>query len=90
MNRAIVKLISSSARIMPRIYAGSSAASSKDHHASKDVQHQHHGHHDDHGHGHHHHEPELRKTQAWRHQSGILSKYENQSEDPDIFFTQGK
>ena len=40
------------------------------------------------GHGHHH-EPELRKTQAWRHHAGLQSKYENQSEDPSMFFMQG-
>jgi hypothetical protein len=31
----------------------------------------------------------LRKTQDWRHHSGMQSKYENQSEDPNIAFTQG-
>ncbi len=86
MNRAITRIFSSSSRILPRIYAstkptGTSPAATTGHH----------DHHDDHGHGHghHHHEPELRKTQDWRHHSGMQSKYENQSEDPNIAFTQG-
>jgi hypothetical protein len=93
MNRAILRVFSSSSRILPRIYAstkssGTSAPAATGHHGSGEVHH-----HDDHGHGHghgHHHEPELRKTQEWRHHSGIQSKYENQSEDPSIAFTQGK
>jgi hypothetical protein len=92
MNRAIVKLFSSSSRIIPRIYASTkptTAATATGHHGSGEVHH-----HDDHGHDHdhhhHHHEPELRKTQDWRHHSGIQSKYENQGEDPSISFMQGK
>ncbi len=92
MNRAIMRVFSSSSRILPRIYAsskssGTSATTAAGHHGSGEVHH-----HDDHGHGHghHHHEPELRKTQEWRHHSGMQSKYENQSEDPNIAFTQGK
>jgi len=87
MNRAILRVFSSpSARLIPRIYASSKAptTSAADHHAHDD-----HGHGHGHGHGHHHHEPELRKTQAWRHHSGIQSKYENQSEDHGIAFAQG-
>jgi hypothetical protein len=94
MNRAINKLFSSSSRIIPRIYASSSTTTSGSkatavtgQHGSGEVHH-----HDDHGHGHdhhHHHEPELRKTQEWRHHSGIQSKYENQGEDPTIAFMQG-
>jgi len=89
MNRAILRVFSSpSARLIPRIYASSKAptTSAADHHAHA---HDDHGHGHGHGHGHHHHEPELRKTQAWRHHSGIQSKYENQSEDHGIAFAQG-
>ncbi|CAF4515002.1 unnamed protein product [Rotaria socialis] len=84
MNRAVFKLLSSSSRIIPRIYA-SSTTPTTGHHGSGNVHHQ-----DDHGHshGHGHHEPELRKTQEWRHHSGIQSKYENQAEDPSVAFTQ--
>jgi hypothetical protein len=94
MNRAICKLFSTSSRIIPRIYAstaptsGTKATAATGQHGSGEVHH-----HDDHGHGHdhhhHHHEPELRKTQEWRHHSGIQSKYENQGEDPTIAFMQG-
>jgi len=91
MNRAIVKLYSSSARIIPRIYASTtttkSATTATGQHGSGEVHHDDHGHGHDHDH-HHHHEPELRKTQAWRHHSGIQSKYENQGEDPSISFMQ--
>lgn len=86
MNRAIVRIFSSSSRILPRIYASSksSAPAASGPPGSGEV------HHDDHGHGHgHHHEPELRKTQEWRHHSGIQSKYENQGDDPSISFMQG-
>lgn len=94
MNRALVNLISSSSRLVPRVYARASAATTSGHHHTPDSHgHGHgHGHAEGHGHGHghgHHHEPELRKTQAWRHHSGIQSKYENQSEDPSISFVQG-
>jgi hypothetical protein len=88
MNRAIVKLFSPSSRIIPRIYASAktTGTTAAGHHGSGEVHH-----HDDHGHGHHHHhEPELRKTQEWRHHSGIQSKYENQGDDPTIAFVQGK
>ncbi len=89
MNRAIMKLFSPSSRIIPRIYASTktTGTSAAGHHGSGEVHH-----HDDHGHGHghHHHEPELRKTQEWRHHSGIQSKYENQGDDPTIAFVQGK
>ena len=94
MNRAIIKFLSSSSRIVPRIYAstgtsGTKATAATGQHGSGEVHH-----HDDHGHGHghghHHHEPELRKTKEWRHHSGIQSKYENQGEDPTIAFMQGK
>ena len=89
MNRAIVKLLSTSSRLIPRVYAGS-VPTSTGHSPKGEVHHkEEHGHDHDHGHGHHH-EPELRKTQAWRHHSGIQSKYENQSEDPNISFMQGK
>ncbi|CAF3851031.1 unnamed protein product [Rotaria sp. Silwood1] len=85
MNRTIVKLFSSSSRIIPRIYASTTTSTTTPtaHHGSGNVHH-----HDDHGHDHHHHhhEPELRKTQAWRHHSGIQSKYENQADDPSITF----
>lgn len=91
MNRAIVKLLSSSSRLIPRVYAGTSVASGAGHPPKADAHDHGHGHDQDHGHGHgHHHEPELRKTQAWRHHSGIQSKYENQSEDHSISFIQGK
>ena len=91
MNRAILRVFSSSSRVIPRIYAstkshGTSATAATGQHGSGEVHHDDHGH----GHGHHHHEPELRKTQEWRHHSGIQSKYENQGEDPSIAFTQGK
>lgn len=86
MNRAIVKLFSSSSRILPRIYASSATPTKSGHHGSTSAHH-----HDDHGHGHgHHHEPELRKTQDWCHHSGVQSKYENQSEDPSLQFMAGK
>jgi hypothetical protein len=91
MNRAIMRVFSSSSRLIPRIYAstkstGTSATTETGHHGSGEVHH-----HDDHGHGHHHHhEPELRKTQEWSHHSGIQSKYENQGDDPSIAFMQGK
>lgn len=95
MNRAILKAFSSSSRILPRIYAstkssGTKATAATGHNGSGEVHH-----HDDHDHGHghghgHHHEPELRKTQNWKHHSGIQSKYENQGEDPTIAFMQGK
>jgi len=90
MNRAIMKVFSSSSRIIPRIYASTkppatTTTAATGHHSPGEV------HHDDHGHGHHHHhEPELRKTQEWRHHSGMQSKYENQGEDPTIAFMQGK
>jgi len=92
MNRAIMKIFSSSSRIIPRIYAstkpsGTATTATTGHHGSGEVHHDDH----DHSHGHHHHhEPELRKTQEWRHHSGIQSKYENQGEDPTIAFMQGK
>jgi len=93
MNRAIMKVFSSSSRIIPRIYASTKSSETKattttGHHGSGEVHHDDHGH--GHGHGHHHHEPELRKTQEWRHHSGMQSKYENQGEDPSIAFMQGK
>ena len=89
MNRAIVKLLSSSSRLIPRVYAGTSVSSGAGHPPKAEAQDHGHGHDHDHGHGHHH-EPELRKTQTWRHHSGIQSKYENQSEDHSISFIQGK
>lgn len=92
MNRAIVRILSSSSRILPRVYASSkpsttTAGAAKGPPGSGEV----HDHHDDHGHGHGHghHEPELRKTQDWRHHSGMQSKYENQGDDPNLFFMQG-
>jgi hypothetical protein len=85
MNRAIMKVFSSSSRIIPRIYASTKSSETK---ATTTTGHDDHGH--GHGHGHHHHEPELRKTQEWRHHSGMQSKYENQGEDPNIAFMQGK
>ncbi|UJR26323.1 hypothetical protein I4U23_007661 [Adineta vaga] len=85
MNRAILKLFSSSSRLVPRIYASTKPTTAAGHHGTGKA----HDHHDDHAHGHgHHHEPELRKTHDWRHHSGIQSKYENQSEDPNISFVQ--
>ena len=82
MNRAVVKLLTSSCRMLPRIYASSttSATTTTGHSGS--------GHVHDHGHDHdhHHHEPQLRKTQTWSHHAGIQSKYENQSEDPSMTF----
>ena len=96
MNRAIVRILSSSSRILPRVYASTkapatTAGAAKGPPGSGEV---HQDHHDDHGHGHghghHHHEPELRKTQDWRHHSGIQSKYENQGDDPSLFFMQGE
>jgi hypothetical protein len=91
MNRAVTKLLSSSTRLLPRIYASSkpttttttTTTAASGHHGSGEVHH-----HDDHHDHHHHHEPELRKTQTWRHQSGINSKYENQGEDPNLMFIQ--
>ena len=82
MNRAVVRLLASSSRIVPRVYASTVKPTSDSHAADAH-------HHDDHAHHDHHHEPELRKNQAWRHHAGLQSKYENQSEDPTITFTQG-
>jgi len=85
MNRAVAKLFSShSNRYLSRIFASNQAGSTK---ATTTTGHHDH-HHDDHHDHHHHHEPELRKTQTWRHQSGVNSKYENQGEDPNIQFVQ--
>jgi len=89
MNRAVTKLLSTSTRLLPRLYASTTTttttttATATGHHNSGEAHH-----HDDHDHHHHHHEPELRHTQTWRHHSGINSKYENQGEDPNLMFTQ--
>lgn len=84
MNRAIVRVLSSSSRILPRMYASTtpSKTTSVGHHGAGDAHH-----HDDHHH--HHHEPEVRKTQDWRHHSGVQSKYQNQGEDHSISFAAG-
>ncbi|CAF0897595.1 unnamed protein product [Didymodactylos carnosus] len=84
ISRSLKTIFSSpsfSKHLQTRLSASSSSVSKSA--SSSPVDDHHHHQHNSHGHDHGHHEPELRKTQTWRHHRDYQSKYERQSEDPD-------